>query len=154
MIRFKACASLAAIAALSSCGGGDRGATGERWQATVDTVGDTITVRTTGGSLWGYPATLVEQASIGTIEGDDAYMLGNVGAIAVTPEGDVLVLDTQVPVVRKYDATGRHLMDIGRSGEGPGEFKSPEAMNVLPDGRIVVRDPGNARITVLNPDGS
>jgi len=154
MTRIGASAGVALIATFTACGGGDRHTTAARWEATVDTVGDTVTVRTTGGSLWGYPATLVEQASIGTIEGDDAYMFGNVGAIAVTQEGDVLVLDTQVPVIRKYDANGTHLTDIGRSGGGPGEFKSPEAMNLLPDGRIVVRDPGNARITVLDPDGT
>lgn len=154
MSRSTSSAALAMIATLTACGGDDAGTSGARWQATVDTVADTITVRTTGGSVWGYPATLAERASIGTIEGDDAYMLGRVGSIAVTSRGDVLVLDTQVPVIRKYDANGTHLVDIGRSGGGPGEFKSPEAMNVLPDGRIVVRDPGNARITVLNPDGT
>ncbi|MGD2134522.1 MAG: 6-bladed beta-propeller [Gemmatimonadales bacterium] len=97
---------------------------------------------------------LQEQVSVGVFEGPEEYMFGRVGAIAVTPSGELLVLDRQVPAIRKYSADGTYVSDIGREGGGPGEFRQPEAMNVLPDGRILVRDPGNGRITVFNPDGS
>ncbi len=40
---------------------------------------------------------------------------------------------------------------LGRRGEGPGEFRSAEAIAVLPDGRLVVRDSRNQRIAVFGP---
>lgn len=45
------------------------------------------------------------------------------------------------------------LHDLGREGGGPGEYKQPDGLTVLPDGRVLVRDPGNARITVYSPMG-
>lgn len=126
----------------------------EEWVATVDTIADTVVVRTESGSVWGRTAQLREEVSVGVLEGADEYLLGDVSAIAVTPDGALLALDRQVPVVRKYAADGTYLTDIGREGGGPGEYRQPEAMNVLPDGRIAVRDPGNGRIAVFNADGS
>ncbi len=49
------------------------------------------------------------------------------------------------------DSTGRYAETLGRRGEGPGEFSRAEAMALLPDGRLVVRDPGNQRIEVIGP---
>jgi hypothetical protein len=41
------------------------------------------------------------------------------------------------------------LRNIGRQGEGPGEYGSPDGIGVLPDGRILVRDPPNSRISLF-----
>jgi hypothetical protein len=40
---------------------------------------------------------------------------------------------------------------LGRQGEGPGEFSRAEAIALLPDGRLVVRAPGNMRLEVFGP---
>ena len=40
---------------------------------------------------------------------------------------------------------------LGRRGRGPGEFSRAEAVALLPDGRLVVRDPGNAALEVFVP---
>ncbi|NIP83339.1 MAG: hypothetical protein GWM90_30580, partial [Gemmatimonadetes bacterium] len=52
-----------------------------------------------------------------------------------------------------YGPGGRHRLDVGREGGGPGEYANPDGIAVLPDGRLLVRDPGNARISVYSSDG-
>ena len=143
---------ICAIAA-TACAGEGRSGGSESWQAVVDTVADTITVRTLAGSVWGDTTTLIEEVRIGTLEGADEYILGDPRSIAVGEEGRIYLLDRQVPVVRAYSSDGTYLFDAGREGGGPGEYERPDAMAVLPDGRVIVRDPGASRIAVFSPDG-
>lgn len=118
-----------------------------------DTVGDTVVVRTVAGSVWGTEAELVPEVTIGVLDGDEAYMLGQIRALTAAPDGRIFALDGQVPAVRVYDAEGAHLTTLGRSGGGPGEFGQPDGgLAMLSDGRLVVRDPGNARLQVFGPD--
>lgn len=137
---------------LIACAGGD-GGDSMAWQATRDTVGDTIIVRTTAGSVWG-DAQLVEEVRIGQLDGPDEYTFGSIVAMTTGPDGTLYVLDQQVPALRTYAADGTYLGDLGREGEGPGELKQPDSgLAALDDGRVLVRDPGNARITVFGADG-
>ena len=138
---------------LVACGGPADRAAGGAWDAVIDTAGDTITVRTLSGSAWGDTAGLIAEVEIGESNGSDAHIFGEPRALAVGPGGMILVLDTQVPVVRAFDADGVYLRDVGRSGNGPGEYASPDGMTVLEDGRILVRDPPNGRTSVFSGDG-
>jgi hypothetical protein len=150
-LRFLAVAGALSIA--TACARAD--ATRGGLEATVDTIGDTIVVRTTAGSIWGGPRTLVPEITIGVIDGDEAYMLGSINGIAVGRDGAIYAIDRQVPVLRKYGTDGIHIADFGRDGGGPGEYKNPDGgIAILRDGRIAVRDPGNARIQLFTPDGT
>ena len=73
---------------------GSSGAGG--WQATVDTVGDTITVRTIAGNVCVGTAHLEEKMRIGMFEGPDEHMLGNVRSMAVADAGEIYLFDSQV----------------------------------------------------------
>ena len=117
----------------------------------VDTVGDTTIVRTLSGSVWNTEAALVPEVSIGELEGADEYLFGRIGSLAVDNDRNVYVFETQAQHIRVFDATGTYLATFGREGEGPGEFKSAETIAVLPDGRLLVRDPGNMRVQVFDP---
>jgi hypothetical protein len=146
--------ALLPMLALPACtGAGAGGSTPGRWEAVVDTLGDTIVVRTLAGSEWPDTATLVPELSIGVFDGAEEEMFGNVRAIAVAPDGEIFVLDRHVPTVRRFGPDGTYRGSIGREGGGPGELRRPEAMALLPDGRLLVRDPGNARINVYDRDG-
>jgi hypothetical protein len=136
----------------ASCGG-ERPAT-VAWRAERDTAGDTIIVRTLSGSVWAQPRTLVERASVGKADGDDVDLLGGFRAIAVAPDGSIYVSDGG-PVLRKYAADGHYLATFGRKGGGPGEYANPDGgLAVLSDGRVLIRDPGNGRITVFDSSGT
>lgn len=149
-------ASAAALVAgwTMACGGGDAGSVGSTLRVERDTVGDTIVVRTLAGSVWGEDAYLVEELRIGRLDGPEEYTFGRISGLDVDVEGNVYVVDAQVPALRKYAPDGTHLMDFGRPGEGPGEIKQTDGgVAVLADGRVLLRDPGNARINVYAPDG-
>ena len=136
----------------AACGGKPADAA-SRWESTVDTIGDTIRVRTVAGSAWGDTAHLAPEVSVGVLEGAEEEMFGDIRGIAVGPAGDLYVLDRQVTTVRHFDPNGTYLGSLGREGGGPGELRQPEAMARLPDGRLLVRDPGNGRINVWDSAG-
>ncbi|MFC1639743.1 6-bladed beta-propeller, partial [Gemmatimonadota bacterium] len=137
----------------SACVNDSGGGSGGGWEAAIDTVGDTVIVRTLSGSAWGDTAYLEEEVSIGMLEGPDEYLIGNPRSIAVAGGGEIYVLDRQVPVIRMYGPDGSFIRNVGHEGGGPGEYKSPGAIAVLPDNRLIVRDPGNGRVSIYSTEG-
>lgn len=119
-----------------------------------DTVGDTVVVRTLAGQVWDGHRTLQPELRIGAFEGRDVYMLGDVRGLAVSSDGEIYLYDHQVPALRKYGPDGEFMATFGREGGGPGEYKQSDGgLAVLPDGRVLLRDPGNARISVFSGTG-
>lgn len=116
----------------------------------IDTIGDTTIVRTLSGSVWAAEAALVPEVSIGEMDGPSEYLFGRIGSLAVDSDGNVHVFDSQADQVRVFDPDGTYIATLGREGEGPGEFGRAEAIAVLPDGRLLVRDPGNMRVQVFD----
>ena len=148
--RLRSYAAPAAAAFFAACGT-DMGSSGGGPEVVTSTVGDTTIVRTLSGSVWGAEATLVPEVSIGELTGPDEYLFGSVGSIAVDDERKVFAFDDQAQHVRVFDSAGNYVETLGRKGEGPGEFNRAEFIAVLPDGRLVVRDPGNSRVQVFGP---
>ena len=143
-------ASAASFMVLAAC----RGDGPPRLQVERDTVADTVIVRTVAGSTWGADARLEPEMRIGAFEGEDEYILGDVTGLAVAPGGSIYVYDRQVPALRKYNSDGEFEATFGREGGGPGEYQNSDGgLAVLPDGRVLLRDPGNARITVYSSAG-
>ncbi|MFO7769589.1 MAG: 6-bladed beta-propeller [bacterium] len=126
---------------------------GGEWRHEVTMEEGVRTVRTLEGSVWGTGARLREEASIGVLDGPEEQMLGSVASLWAH-EGRIYVLDRQIPQLRVYDMEGTFLFDVGREGEGPGEYKRPTAVAVHPEtGRIYLRDGNRGRINIYTPDG-
>lgn len=98
-------------------------------------------------------ASLIEELSIGVADGAEEYMLGEIADIVLGRDGSLYVFDGQVPTIRHYDASGKYLRNIGRSGSGPGEYRSVSGLAVAPDGRLMLWDTGNWRINVYAANG-
>ena len=138
------------VAALAACGT-DTGSSGAGPKVVVDTIGDTTVVRTLSGSVWGAEATLVPKVSIGELDGPEEYLFGSIWSLAVDDNRNVYVFDGQAQHIRVFDSAGAYVETLGGRGEGPGEFRSAEAIALLPDGRLLVRDQGNNRVQVFAP---
>jgi hypothetical protein len=154
MSRFAASAIASLMLTLLACSP-DGGLSDTRsWTAVQGTLGDTVIVRTISGSVWGDTAELVPEVSIGMLDGPEEYMLGSIVSLALGDDGTIFAVDRQVPALRVYDPDGTYRTTFGRPGDGPGEYESPDGgLNVLSDGRVLLRDPANARIQVYSPAG-
>lgn len=150
MPRAAPAATLASLLLLAACGG--RG-TDAGLRTDVDTVGDTVVVRTLAGSVWDSARVLAEDLSIGVDEGAPEEMFGQVRSLAVAPDGAIYVMDPE-PALRKFDRDGAYVATFGRLGSGPGEYRQPDGgLTVLSDGRVVVRDPANGRFQLFTAAG-
>jgi DNA-binding beta-propeller fold protein YncE len=83
-----------------------------------------------------------------------------VSSVTVDPQGqrvyavDLGGVTSEQHRVRVFDAvSGEHLMDIGRRGNGPGEFNLPRDLAIGLHGRLYVVDGGNFRVNVYDKEG-
>jgi hypothetical protein len=118
---------------------------------------------------------MVEELSIGVLDGADELMFASIGSMAVDEEGGIYAFDSRVPALRHFDAEGEYIRTLGREGGGPGEYGEWSdmfaqlhqlpgqlselqafvgALTVRRDGKIVLADLGNARLNLYEPDGT
>lgn len=148
----RAAACLFLVGLMEGCGSG--GIESGPLIATRDTVDQTVVVTVESGSLWERPMSLREDLRIGSLEEDGPRTFGSIAEVAVAPDGSILVFDEQVPALRRFSASGEFLGNIGRSGQGPGEYGArPTGLMVDQVGRIILSDPDNARISTFSSDG-
>lgn len=74
-------------------------------------------------------------------------------SVALTGEGDVVVLDRDREAVVLFDRSGKWVRTIGKSA-GEVELRRPSGLALDSEGRIWVADGGNHRVVVLNADGT
>ena len=75
--------------------------------------------------------------------------------------GDVYVAESHTNVtdptlvarISVFDRSGKFLRVIGKTGTGPGEFRTPHALEFDSQGRLIVADRHNHRIQILTKDG-
>ena len=75
--------------------------------------------------------------------------------------GDIYITESHTDVadpsligrISVFDKTGKFLRIIGKTGTGPGEFRTPHAIKFDSKGRLVVADRHNHRVQVLTKAG-
>jgi hypothetical protein len=93
-----------------------------------------------------------EELRIGS-ESDDAAGFSDIRGLLVDANGNIWVLEASTQEIRVFDPRGKHLRNIGRKGQGPGEFIYADGMAMAPDGLIWVHDPKNARFSIFDQEG-
>lgn len=106
---------------------------------------DTL-VKNAGAPRHAGVARLVPEVTIGGADATaDEYLFTSVNELLAASDGTVWVIDrprmsASTPSVRRYDPSGKFIRNVGRRGDGPGEWQQPSMLAQLRDGRVVMRD--------------
>ena len=81
--------------------------------------------------------------------------------VVTDTNGDVYVAESHTNVedpnlvgrISVFDKSGKFLRTIGKTGTGPGEFRTPHALVFDSKGRLIVADRHNHRIQILTKEG-
>ncbi len=91
---------------------------------------------------------------LGTLAGEEWEQFGDIRSVSFDGGGRLYIFDSQIDRIFVVDPGGRLLREIGREGDGPGEFRNAAEMAVLADGRVVVADLGHRAYQVFGTDGA
>ena len=106
-------------------------------------------------------AAFEEVFRVGAISGESWETLGTVRSVAFDADGNLYLFDGSGgvtgpwlnPRILVYDANGTFVREVGRSGEGPGEFSAPVSMAVMRDGTAAVADMGHRAYQLFDASG-
>jgi hypothetical protein len=79
---------------------------------------------------------------------------GLVNGLLELADGRVMIADPLGQALVIADMTAGTADTVGAVGRGPEEYNQPDGLFPMPGGSILLVDLGNARLTVLGPDGS
>lgn len=68
--------------------------------------------------------------SIGTLDGRSEYVLGDIVDAAILDDLHFVILDSEFHKLRVFDREGGFITELGRAGNGPGEWQYPAALAV------------------------
>jgi len=123
------------------------------WTTEVDTLADAVVVRTGIATDAETELHLIEELRIGEAYEQDERVLGDARFVLPAPDDGVYVWDNSATMLREYDGKGRFRRDVGARGDGPGEYRSANGMVRLKDGRLVLWDPRNLRMSLYDSLG-
>jgi sugar lactone lactonase YvrE len=96
------------------------------------------------------------------VRGNPPEALTDPTAVITDPgNGDVYIAESHTDVsdpnlvgrISVFNKNGKFLRTIGRTGTGPGEFRTPHALGFDSKGRLIVADRHNHRIQILTKGG-
>jgi len=144
---------VAAATLLAACGDQSRGpASYELWDSAGIQIHEYSQSALADAPRWILSATPVLDIGSG-LEDDPRYEFFRVGSVDRLSNGGFVVLNSGTREIRVYDLTGHHIRDIGRVGEGPGEFTAPLWFHVMQGDSVLVFDARQQRLTVFDPSG-
>ncbi len=91
--------------------------------------------------------------TIGTIDGDPDHELSRVTGAVRLSDGTIVVANTGTYELKFFDPSGRHLRNVGREGDGPGEFRFPASLWRSSGDTLHVWDPLQKRLSVFGSGG-
>ena len=124
---------------------------------TIHTDSAGIPIATAVGPLWGpgegWTVEPEPVLDIGTVTGASEYMFTDVVAAVRLSNGDIVVAERAASELRSYDAAGNFQWRAGRSGEGPGEFRSLDFVGTAAGDSLVTYDGALLRAQLFDPQG-
>lgn len=111
-----------------------------------------VLVVQSGGHRVGGPLGAQEPVTLGEAEAVYEESFSVVSTVRELPDGRVLVADALGQVLVRLDLDAGAADTLGRVGEGPAEYRQPDAVWPLPGGKTLLVDLGNGRLTELSPE--
>lgn len=142
----------AALLLLAACSGAD--AKVALNAPVVDTLpGGVVRVTNAGPSAWADTSgwQLVLEREIIPEEGSEGEV-GSPGTLVASEDGTIYWLMQGPSVIKAYAADGTWLRNIGREGDGPGEFR--DGMFGISGEKLFIQDPNNTRLTIFDTTGT
>jgi hypothetical protein len=96
---------------------------------------------------------LTELWSVGGENDPQGDLINRPLEVRFAADGTVYVLDWGDVCIRVFDANGKLLRQVGRKGQGPGEFDTPFYFDVDAQGRIHTIDMRSLRVTRFDRSG-
>ncbi len=103
------------------------------------------------------PSTLSAQVEVITLDQPQATFaepFSSVAGLLELPDGRVMVADGLGQALVLVDMATGTADTVGRIGQGPGEYKSPDDVFPLPGDSVLLVDIGNGRLAFVGPDNS
>lgn len=98
---------------------------------------------------------LSEVFSIGEGNPDDPnYLFSSIASVSVDDNNRIYVAENFGNHLKVFDEQGNFEKQIGREGDGPGEFRLILAMTRNSSGNIVVMDQSSGSVSKFSPDGN
>jgi len=110
------------------------------------------TIELPGEDRW-LDANFEEVFRIGSLMGEEWEQFGDVQRVMFDGAGRLYVFDDQAERIFVVGTDGALIREIGREGEGPGEFRNAADVVALEDGRVVVADMGHRAYHIFNANG-
>jgi hypothetical protein len=104
--------------------------------------------------IWGDDIQLVEEVRIGSLAGAAPTSFGRIEAMAVDDAGSMVVYDAHSGALLRFDHRGNFVGQLGRAGEGPGDFRRIAGLGILADGTVVAWDIGLQRVSLYDSSGA
>lgn len=144
--------ALAVLLLLSSACGSPSGSS-SNLEGRRETIDGVLHVRHEGLNA-GTPTLLNPSVMIGTVDGDEATIFGEIKGVDVDREGNIYVLDAQPREIRVFDPSGTYLRTLGGQGSGPGEIERANGFMILPDNSVWIQDHGQWKTKVFDVTGN
>lgn len=94
----------------------------------------------------------IEVSEVAATRGSPTVPFGTIGDLLALPDGRVVVTDDVVRAIWVWDPDSGNVTRLARSGEGPGEVRTPVQVARRPAGGLGVYDPGLSRVLLFNSD--
>jgi hypothetical protein len=120
----------------------------------VEPAQDTTPIAADNEPIWGDTVRTVEELRIGGSDTPPEHRSVGITALAIRNDGTIYAYDPYGPAIRQYDSRGTFVRTIGEPGSGPGQHLQVMGLRCTPDGRLVILDTMNGRITVYDSTGT
>jgi tripartite motif-containing protein 71 len=88
------------------------------------------------------------------LSGSGNGQFNGVRGVAVTPGGNVWVVEGANNRVQEFNEANEYVLKFGSAGTGAGQFKEPKSIAYTASGNVVVADEGNWRVELFSATGT